>query len=477
MFSRQVTNNYFCDGVGDELFPNITADSFEGDKSLTTTLRALLGTRTEDRVKAVICWCADHLPKVLEEDYHGLVIAQADTGDIETYLTEREKDIEENHPEFHIVKDLGKFAKDNAELPSLFCINEEKKQTVVYVHNLNVSKLHFLQAFITRLLPWYFQEQPLVRKGEGVIDQEAYAVIKACSGRNPEEYNKAVAALYSRYDFRDAIIRVKLDGFEERFHRAELEGVQRDKERIKRELENLEMQFRDYYQKLDRATTQEAGLIQKIASGEAGDTAIREYFLANKHLHLESVYDSEVTFTVSTVISNFNPEVFEATVNNEHAFWYRSEAGNRYNRDISDEQIELLIRALFEKESLKLKVCASYTLNFANGHYCGNAHHDFGPEFADYMPNMHIQEFACLGSGHQSQLREAMLNRDYIGALNVCMASAANMSMEEVPTGQHHMKYLLGNNCGKVIILPDGKEVTVKEAIKWLEENEGGETA
>ena len=256
-----------------------------------------------------------------------------------------------------------------------------------------------------------------------------------------------------------------------------MEGVRRDRDRILSQIRDLERQFREYYQNLDLVTTREAGLVQKIASGEASDSSIRDYFLANKHLHLESVSGNQVTFTVATTISNFNPEVFESTVQNEHAFWYRSEAGNRYNRDISDEQIELLIRALFEKEIIKLKTCSSFTLDFSNGYCTANPHHEFGAEFADYMPNMHLQEFACLGSGHSAQLREAMLHRDYIGALNICMASAANMSMEELPTGERHMKYLLGNSCGKVIILPDGNEVNVKEAIKWLEENEGGDAA
>lgn len=481
MFSRKISDNYFCDKVGDELFPHITAESYKDDYSLVATMRALLGTRTTDTVKALRTqvYLEDASLMKLPEDFHGILLAELvmDADNVDRYLAGIAKDVEENAPDFHVVKDLGKFATEKAELPSLFCVSEEKKQTIIYVYNLDVPKYHFLQSFITRLLPWYFEEHPLVRKGEGVVDQEAYKVILACSGRNPEEYEKAIVALYDRYEFRDAIIRIKLDGFEEQFHRAQLEGVKRDRERIMTQIKNLESQFRDYYQSLDDITTREAGLIQKIASGEAGDSTIRDYFLANKYLHLEYVSGNQVTFTVATIVSNFNPEVFESTVQNEHAFWYRSEAGNRYNRDISDEQIELLIRALFEKEICKLKICASFTLDFATGGYQANPHHEYGPEFVDYMPNMHIQEYACLGSGHSSQLREAMLHRDYIGALNTCMASAANISMEELPTGEKHMKYLLGNKCGKVIILPTGEEVTAKEAIKWLEENEGGDAA
>ena len=278
--------------------------------------------------------------------------------------------------------------------------------------------------------------------------------------------------MYSRYDFREAIIRSQLRGFESRFHEAELQAVRQTIDSIRINMEDLRRRISDYYTELDHKITMEAGLIEKIKRKEEDGGEIMDLFLTYKNIHLKNVEGSAVTFVVDTVINNYDPEVFERTIENPNAFWFRTENGSRYSRAWSDEQIEKFLKAVFLDEILKIKTCAAYRLDFARAGYRGVSHFDFGPEFADCMPNMHIYQYSCLGSGHEGQLFEAMTKRDYTGAINVCVASAGNMSMQEVPTGEHHMKYLLGDTPGKCVILPDGRNVTPLDALKWLEENE-----
>lgn len=476
MFSRIVskTGNNFVSEIGDELFPNINGCPIKNDWSILTVMRALLGTRTDDaidlgyRVESNI----DDAPK-FADGLKGLLIYEV-VGDKEKAEHEiSEFDYKENMPGFVPQKEVNAFWNQKIKDPALFLINEEAQQTIVFIHGLTTQTIHLLAGVITRLLPWYFVEQPIVAKGKKIIDPQAVELVKSCSMKDSEAFIRAIGALYERYDFRNAMIRSKLKGFENSFHKAELENVKTEIANLRRRIEELNSRFREEYMKLDRQTTIEAGLIEKIKRGDESESEIMELFLSVKNLYLQSVEGSSMTFVVATTINNYDPEVFEQTIKNEHSFWYRTESGSKYSRDWSDEQIEKFFRAVFEKEILKIKVCAAYTIDFGRAYFRANSGYNYGPEFSNYMPNQHIHQYSCIGSGHESQLREALLNRNYMGAINVCIASAGNMSMQEVPTGEHHMKYLLSNDPGNCVILPDGSEVTPKEALEWLEEIEG----
>lgn len=478
MFARNIVDNNFCSSIGNEMFPRIQAKDYAGgDLSMVTVLRALLGNRTEEDVEA---WFAvQDRAEPLDPNPNTLIFVELPDNPSEDDLFAldqlREK-TEELMPGFKPIPAQAKFIKEQVDKESLFLRDEEHHRTVVYFCGLNVRYLHLLESFIPALLPWHFREKPVVDAKNGTIeDQEAVDLLMACSNPNASKFENAVAALYSRYDFREAIIKSKLRGFESKFHEAELDNVRRSIEQIRNSMEDLRRRISDYYQELDSKTTREAGLIQKIQTQEEGGSEVMDLFLTYKNIHLVSVNDTEITFVVDTVINNYDPEVFALTIENGNAFWYRTEGGRHYSRAWSDEQIKKFLKAIFEDEILKIKVCAAYSLDFARGRYRGNSHFTFDPQFADCMPNQHIQQFACLGSGHENQLYEAMNRRDYTGAINVCIASAGNMSMNEVPTGECHMKYLLGDNPGKCIILPDGSNVTPLDALKWLEAQDSKE--
>ena len=479
MFSRKIIDNNFCSAIGDAMFPQITAREYAGgDRSLVTVLRALLGNRTDEKVDA---WfeVQDRAEPIAPVRNSLVFIELPDDPDSDALfaLDQLREKTDELMPGFKPIQAQAKFIKEQVDKESLFLRNEEIQQTVVWFCGLNIRYLHLLESFIPALLPWYFREKPVVDPKNGTIeDQEAVDLLMACSNPNASKFETAVGALYSRYDFREAIIKAKLQGFENRFHEAELQNVRRTIEQIRSSMEDLRRRISDYYIELDSKTTTEAGLIEKIKRQEEGGSEVMDLFLTYKNVHLVSVEDTNITFVVDTMINNFDPEVFERTIENENAFWFRTESGRHYSRAWSDEQIKKFLKAVFEDEILKIKVCAAYSLDFARGRFRGISGFNFGPEVADHMPNQHIQQYSCLGSGHEQQLYEAMERRDYTGAINVCIASCGNMSMQEVPTGEHHMKYLLGDHPGRCVILPDGRNVTPIDAMKWLEaqESEGG---
>lgn len=72
-----------------------------------------------------------------------------------------------------------------------------------------------------------------------------------------------------------------------------------------------------------------------------------------------------------------------------------------------------------------------------------------------------------------------MTRRDYITALEQCVASAKSLNLHDSAVIGRFMSHF-ANNGGtsyKAIELPDGKIVSPKEAIKWIEEQEAAAAA
>ena len=174
MFARRVAGNDFCNEIGNGMFPNITGGCYDGDYSLVTVARALLGRRTEDNVEIKIVDTPGDVPEMpIEDGFNGILICNAHTSkeEAEEFMANFQKMIEEEHKDFRVIPALGKFCAQKLEMPALYAINEKEKQAIAVIHDMKVQRVHFLCSLIPRLLPWYFKESPVV-KGKDIIDEE-----------------------------------------------------------------------------------------------------------------------------------------------------------------------------------------------------------------------------------------------------------------------------------------------------------------
>ena len=205
-----------------------------------------------------------------------------------------------------------------------------------------------------------------------------------------------------------------------------------------------------------------------------GDSELLDFFLCNKSLNLVKAHNGQLEFIVTTVISSFDPEVAENAIRNKKSFIYRhySRHTEYGNEELTDERIERLMTEVLINERLKLKVCAAYYLNFADGSFGGKRNYDY-PEkiIAEYVPNQHIDYYACLGN-NDPHVRNAMKAKDYVRAVSACCSSATNMNLTESNTGTFFMEKICDKNAGKIILMPDGTSMTPVDAVKWLEEQE-----
>lgn len=483
MFTKTIGNMRLTNGIGDKLFPNINhRSSYRGEMSFLTTARALLGRRVPEGEEVILDYSECGLEKETIENSKtesvintlvdsGKPIRQSDQNGVlhvlNLYGNEEgnecadkllKEHMDEYLPGFREVADLGVFVSQK-KMNASFYMNEERKSFFIIVWNLDIKKWHFMQAFITRYFPWYFKDNP--------PKPDEVAVIKSLANRYAPEYERAIEAIAATYNFRDAIIRDKLDGFETVFQRERLSAVKSDIRHTENAIKNLEREFSRLYQELDAKTTEEIGLTQKIENGEF-DNEVMEYFLASKVLNLAEVRGSSIEFVVASTIDSYDPEVFESVISNPRSYFFR-DGGRQYNEEYSDEQVEKLLKALFEEEIMKLRIVAAFTLDFQSGSCSAHSGYNFGAEFADYLPNMHLQRHSCLGSNYQ-YIHEAMMKRDYIGAFESCIASAKNMNMADSIVAVQFMRAIFGDsNASKIIQMPDGSIATPKEAIAWLD--------
>lgn len=91
----------------------------------------------------------------------------------------------------------------------------------------------------------------------------------------------------------------------------------------------------------------------------------------------------------------------------------------------------------------------------------------------EYTPNQHIQKYNCLGNNAMT-IRESMIQRDYIGAIEACVASAKSVNVLEGATCGIMMEKIFSRKAGRIIEMPDGSARTPLEAVMWLEEQDAG---
>lgn len=483
MFSKEISGLTLTNEVADSLFSNINGDKFRNDVSFVATLRALLhsrvpkeesitlhyrrseynigaltGSSPRDCVRAFL---HDH-PIVYGE--HGMLLIHSFDGSDEdnaACFKKLEKGVPEVIPGFKLLNDLSAWIESNAKFRAKVYVNEETRCTVIFTEKMNLRRWHVLEALISRYFPWYFDPNPMT--------SEEKEIVTTLTKRYAPNYEEKIEEYAKRFDFRTQIIRNKLTGFETHFDRRKLRDVRAQIEHTDSNLNDLENRFASLYRQLDELRTQELGLVAKIENGGGNESSeLLEYFLCNNSLNLMRVNNGEIEFVVTTTLANFDPDAAESVIENERSHFYSYIGRSEMTRS----QAKRLYKEIFLKETMRIRLCAAYKLNFDTGNYSGIKHYRFPSEIIrDHTPNQHIQGFHCLGQ-NEATIRESMRNRDYVGAVAACVQSAKSVNVLESMTTGLMTQELLSSGIGKVIEMPDGSIKTPLEAVLWLEEQD-----
>jgi len=481
MFKTSIMSTPFTTDAANGYFQNITGETFCGDISFLATLRALIAPRIKEGESVNLHFGASNYNKsaISGSSAQSVVSAVCSNYDLslpgQLIIHNLRSDQESNrlcleklaekftmlHEGYHYFDKVKAFYRKSMDVDCY--VNHDIKSVIVFVDNLDYKKLHYLQVSVLVFLPWYLNQE------DGLTGDEM-ALIQSLRETNSENYERCIAKLAEQYDFRTARIRQLLADFETRYERIECEKIQQTIENYDGEINRLNNLIGDYLSKRNDSCIRLLGLEQKIAQGD-GDSEIMEYFLCNDHLVLEQVTNREMYFCVKDYLEYFDKEMAERAINNMNSFVYQLDGDT--HSGASAEKMKKLMTEIFVSDTprLKIRFCAAYRFDL-NGSVGPNGPHNFGYEFGGYMPNPHINEYNCMGN-YTRIINQLLQKRDYIGALEQCIASGKSLNWGDSSVMACFMRTMWGNReNSRCIELPDGNVVRPNEAINWLEQQE-----
>lgn len=482
MFKQSITSTAMTTDAANIFFSNITGAMFGSDNTFLATLRALIAPRipegesvnlsfgrsdygsatiADTQARQMVEAICGHMPRGNGQIYvHNL--SNRDEGSNIASIELLKQKFCDVYEGWEYLEKISVFYQKSFKV--ICFINKEIKSVAIFVDQLNLQKLHYLQMSALAFLPWYFDA------GHGIEETEM-DMLKALRERTSEKWEECITRLAKKYDFETGRIRQLLGGFETRYEEAERNRVKNEISRVDREIHDLDRRFADYIKSRNDLCIKLIGLETRIENG--ADSELMEYFLCNRRLYLEDTSSTVLYFAVRDYLSYFDEDAAQSYINNKNGYFYRS-----CNSSMTKDGMHKLLTAIFVDQTIRIRFCAAYYFDI-NGSVSADSHHHFNPsEFEGYRPNPHIQEYACMGN-YRRTINDALARRDYISALEQCIASAKSLNFHDSTVMNTFISDFTSNsgNAYKAIELPDGSIVTPKEAIKWIEAQEAAANA
>lgn len=482
MFRQIIRATPFTSRGANELFRNmICSTGFNGDQTFISTIRALVAPRIGDDTIRLSFASSDYGSGTVGShsatEIVGAIcgrmraVTNSTSGEITIHnfigTPEGNKaciEVVKSHftqvyGGWHLLQKVTDFYRKSFDV--LCFINPERKNVALFVDSMDVRKMHYLQCSIFAFLPWYFDPE----SGVSEIEME---LINSLREKTPDKYENCLSRMAEQYDFRSAIIRQLLTGFESEFERRRCDALRRDIQCYVDEINQLNSRIGEFIHSKSESEIQLLGLETKLAQG-SGDSEIMEYFLCNERLTLETVNGASMDFICADYLTYFDEDMAKRMIDNDSSYVYRD-----YGGDISAEDMKKLMSAVFIDQTLRMKFCASYHFEIDGG-VSTNGRHTYGHEFREYMPNPHIDRYNCMGN-YTMTINQLLANKDYIGAIEQCIASCKSLNFGDSTVMVRFMQTLCGTDDyetnNRCIELPNGTVVTPEEAIEWLNEQE-----
>lgn len=487
MFKEIINRTPLANDMADSFFSNIYGESFTGDVSFISTLRALTAPRMKPGDKIHLSFgdsnytveqvhgnsatrIVDAICKFFPSHEEGSIYIHHMRGRMQednyACLETIKSTFNEVYTGWHMLEKVTVFYRKQFYVVCF--INPDLKSAAIFTDNMDTRKMHYLQCSIFAFLPWYFNPD------EGVSELEM-SLINSLREKTPTKYEDVLSKIAEQYDFRTARIKKLLAGFETKYERVELVKTRERISDIILEINDLNGRIASYLSSKHSEEIKLLGLEKKIVDASSEDSEIMEYFLCNDKLVLLDVADSKLVFGVKSHIEYFDEDMVISAINNKDSYVYCPN-GESYECIIPSESMEKLMRAIFIDQTLKIRFCAAYEFNL-DGNVSAKHHYDFGHEFNGYMPNTHIDGYRCMGN-YQYTINELLNNRNYIAAIEQCVASNKSLDFGDSTVMKTFMSALYGEGdysyANKCIELPTGEVVNPNDAIKWLEEQERG---
>jgi len=370
------------------------------------------------------------------------------------------KDIEEvtatalsDNPSFKRVQKVTDFY---ASVMKVSCIvNEETRVSVIYTAPLDMARYHYLQCSVPVCLPWLFDPKAGIAK-------ESKELLMSLREDNSLKYESILREFASNFDFITAYRDKSLREFETTFFKERRDAMESEIADISSDIESYVKNISELVQRRSMKEAMLVGIRQKIAEGADSDELAR-YFASNKHLIFESCEGGDLRFKCKNTLMFWEEDVARDFIENDESWLY-----DNVPYDIR-EDIQSLLTAIFIDRKIKMNMCGAFHLMSGGTDYARREVSYNEPEFADCIPNPHIQRHRCI-SGYVPTIQGFLIEHRYIEAIEQCIASTGNLNFNDSTVMGEFMEWLCGDTTENMhgFVLPDGTVTDTDGAIAYL---------
>lgn len=332
-------------------------------------------------------------------------------------------------------------------------------RSVVVVNAMNYSISHEIQSIFPRLFPSVFGEDFTD------VEKELFKSLRFESGA-ADEYLGVLQKIYDSFDFESILVDRNLGDYEIIAINQRIQNLKAEIEYTDSEVSRLEEKIGGMLKSNRERHSELLGFEMSKNSTQTGEIA--SYIKRMKNIKFISRYDRSVTISLCGILNYIDRSLAERISEKSSSILADCESSILY------EDRKLLWNAAFGRDNvINLKVCATYLIN-PDGLSDGVSG-VYPQEYRDYIPNPHIEHYRCLGD-YKDSINAYAHRGECIDAIEECIASVSSVNFGEAPTLRYFVDDIFNVYANrKAWILPDGSEVDVKEAIKWLKEGRGQE--
>lgn len=302
-----------------------------------------------------------------------------------------------------------------------------------------------------RLLPWLFKDHPLTP------DELNYLRALSTPDTSSESLARMTEALYNKTDLPSRAVDKAIESLFKGTIDRRKKDLQHRIENLYRALKEIRARISDIFADITRTNCELTGLDSKDESTFI--TELKDYLHTQKGISV-GTDDGALLLTITTFLSNYDPDDVETFIFNS----------DRPYEDLTGEEehdVRILFRAVFIDHIFKIKLAATYKLNY-NCHVTAMSD-EINMSAIQAVPNPHINHHSCLGN-YEPMLEDAEDRRDFIAAIAICQQSASSMNLvETISTKYFFDDFATAYHTDiPVILTAAGESITPKQAIEQL---------
>lgn len=321
-------------------------------------------------------------------------------------------------------------------------VNEERKITFVFLED-DTTSVHLALSVLPRLLPWL-----------GItLDEEKQQYLTALQAESYGVWCVLAKKYAQDHRFAAMIVEQKFQSMVDKIYKAQIP-------KFEREINELNRRYNDTLDDLSVIarkirTAQENLYMQKYNKDKdiLGMQQLKDYLVnAGDKVEIRDIDESsgEFVLLVKTYLSNWPVECIDAILDNEDSYMYYDKADeNNYDTEFDSDfsKVRKFWEAIFINETIKVRFYSKFSLDMFN--FKVNVYSKSSTSLCldNSICNPHHYRFTCLGDW-KTRIIEEMRHGTITDVINLCVASAGSLNIEESPTMEYFTHYIfkcLGN--------------------------------